>query len=161
MTVNTKTVQGRRRLRFESLDELIAEVRFLTTASCKTLGNWSPGQIFEHLRKWVDVGYEPTSFIAPWYIRYLLVPVMKNAFLTQTMSAGFQPSKRAAMFEPAATVDQQTAGAQLLAALERLKHEPPPLAHPIFGHMAQQEWWSLTARHSELHLSFLLPEGHA
>ncbi len=54
-TINTKQVTGRRVVRYESFDEILADAERLAVVPTRTLGNWSIGQIFSHLAKSSDV----------------------------------------------------------------------------------------------------------
>ena len=48
MAVDTKAVTGRRTLRFDTIDEMLADVERLNQGPVKALGNWSPGQVLKH-----------------------------------------------------------------------------------------------------------------
>jgi len=54
MQLNTKKVPGRREVRYESLDELLVDAKRFSGNDIKTLGNWSQGQIFEHIARSMD-----------------------------------------------------------------------------------------------------------
>ena len=48
--IDTGKVAGRRELHFNSLEDILADVdRLASSREIKTLGNWSAGQIFEHV----------------------------------------------------------------------------------------------------------------
>jgi hypothetical protein len=49
MPVNTAKVDGRRKLDYASLEEVLADADRLSSGPVKVLGNWSAGQIFKHL----------------------------------------------------------------------------------------------------------------
>jgi hypothetical protein len=49
MNVATKTVTDRRKLRFETLDDLLADARQVATGEVTMLGNWTLAQILGHL----------------------------------------------------------------------------------------------------------------
>ena len=46
MPVATAKVEGRRKLDYQSLDEVVADAERLSAGTLTTLGNWSAGQIF-------------------------------------------------------------------------------------------------------------------
>lgn len=54
MTVNTKKVSGRRELRFNSFNDLLAEAERLCAGEVKMLGNWTLAQMFEHIASGVN-----------------------------------------------------------------------------------------------------------
>ena len=43
-------------------------------------------------------------------------------------------------------------------AMQRLQTETRRMPHPAFGPLTADEWERLHCRHSELHLSFLVPD---
>ena len=53
--INTATVKNRRQLHFNSLDEIAAEVeRLAACQQVRTIGNWSSGQVLQHLASTMD-----------------------------------------------------------------------------------------------------------
>lgn len=55
MLLDTKKVTGRRLVRIESFDELLADAERHAAVPTRTLSNWSVGQIYKHLAKASDV----------------------------------------------------------------------------------------------------------
>lgn len=157
MPVDTTKVQGRRELHFNTLDDILADVERLDQGKIRALGNWSPGQILKHLTVPMHWCLDGTSLRAPWYIR-LFVKLMKNRFLTKPMASGFQL--------PASFVKEAVPGetswedglAALRATVQRMKSESQRHPSPVLGELTREQWDQLHCRHSELHLSFLLPE---
>ena len=81
MTVNTAKVTGRRQLRFNSLDDLRAELDRLDGAEVQTIGNWNLGQILKHLAIGLDIPVKGAAgFKIPWYYK-LMAPFMKNKMI--------------------------------------------------------------------------------
>lgn len=147
---------GRRTLKFRSLDDLQQDVNHLLAVPCQTLGNWSLGMIFDHLYRALEVGYVDVGFRAPWVLRKLIIPWVKNSLLTKPMSPGWKLPSRAAKLLPQ-DGDVQELGTRYLQLLDRLRQEPPECPHPVLGYLAHQEWVSFTLRHAEMHLSFVIP----
>lgn len=160
MAVNTAKVSGRRVLRFSDFSDLMADAERVATHPCRQLGNWTVGQTLEHLAISSACPFDgPGKFVAPWYVRYLIIPFIKNSIMTQPMSPGRHLPKAAeAELVPAPNVDPLKGLEHLKRTLERFKSETPHYAHPALGKLAFQEWVALTLRHAELHLSFLVPE---
>ena len=71
MPVNTKTVEGRRKLRFNSIDEIIADLDFLEGKKLKALGNWSVGQILGHLAIGASAGIDGMKMHVPLILRVM------------------------------------------------------------------------------------------
>src|SRR5262245_40050365 len=118
MTVETKTVAGRRTLHFDSLQEVLAEAERLAKGRVRVLGNWSQGKIYQHLATTMDCSIDGWGFSAPWYVR-LLAPLMKKRFLNGPMPAGFKmPSNMKQVLDPEGDVGIE----QGLEALRRAVH---------------------------------------
>lgn len=155
--VDTKKVTSRRKLRFETLDEVLVEAERLARMPIRLLGNWSYGQILEHLATAIDHYYTGLPVKPSWFMRRIMLPLLKNNLLTKGMPAGIPLPKDAAALVPDPT-EIQPALEHLRKAIERLKEESPRKPSPFFGDMAPQEWVALTLRHAELHLSFVVPD---
>lgn len=149
--INTKRVTGRREIRYESLDDLVADTVRLAGPNARMLGNWTPGQIFQHLADTMNssiVGFG-SMFAAP--VRWILRLLMKRRFLTKGLPAGF---KAPAKFLPDATsVDDGLTA--LKKAVARLHEDTTRALHPGFGSLTLDEWTQFHLRHAELHMSFL------
>ncbi len=162
MAVNTASVSGRRQLHFADFSQLLADAEHVAHTPCRTLGNWSVAQILEHLADGVNRPFDGYGgFRASWFLRYLVIPFIKNNILTKPMSPGFQIPKRAAVLLPQSGATPQEALAKLQKALARFATELPRYPHPLLGALALQEWVALTLRHAEMHLSFIIPEEAA
>ena len=160
MTVNTAKVGGRRTLHFADFSELLAEAERLSNAPCRTLGNWTTGEILHHLALAANGAFDGFGgFKAPWIVRYGIIPFIKNRFFTKTMPAGFQLPKRATGILPQPEISPQEGLDRLKQALARFSSEIPQHEHPALGKLAFQEWVALTLRHAELHLSFIIPHA--
>lgn len=157
MSVNTKKVVGRRKLHFDSLDEIAAEAKRLASQDVQLLGNWSLGQIFSHLAISMNRTIDGTDFRPSLFIR-MLGPLMKNRFLKRGVPSGFKmPAKMAADFGPADDATVAAALEELCDAIERFKTDSRRVPHPAFGKMTDQEWYQLHLRHAEMHLGFVVP----
>jgi hypothetical protein len=155
--INTTKVTGRRQLHFGSLDDLAADVERL--AACRrlrTLGNWSAGQIFEHLALTMNKSIDGFGWKMPAVVRVLIRFFFKRRTLTRPMTAGFRlPGRAAEMLPP--PVDTAHGLDSLRRAIRRAQAEDKRSVHPVFGPMTRAEWDQLHCRHAELHLSFLVP----
>jgi hypothetical protein len=157
-TIDTTKVTGRRSLRFASLDDVATDVERLANAKdIRTLGNWSAGQIFQHLANAINHSIDGFGHRLPAMIRFFLRVFFKGRILRKPMSAGFQlpASARADLIPP--PIDLPDGLQSIRAALARLHSETPCQPHPAFGPLTPEEWLQLHCRHSELHLSFLVP----
>src|SRR5262249_645770 len=89
MAVDTKVVTGRRKLRFESLDDILSDLDFLDGKRLKTLGNWSAGQILAHIAIPMNSAIDGLKFFPPWYVR-ILGRLFKKRILHGPAMAGFK-----------------------------------------------------------------------
>ena len=77
MAVETKKVNNRRKLRFETYDDLIADASTLSTYGYQKLGNWSLAQMLDHLTKLhvgsieggIPDGPLPFRIISQWVLK--------------------------------------------------------------------------------------------
>lgn len=156
MAVSTKNVAGRRKLHFESFDELSADLDQLAASPVRCLGNWSLGTICGHLAKSMNQSIDGAPFQAPWLIR-TFAPLLKNRFLTKGLTPGFKMPASAAKVLIPNVADDAAGIAELRAAIARQQRETPRAASPVFGRMTPDEWKQLHFRHAELHLGFVVP----
>lgn len=152
----------RREVHYASLHEFLSEVERLANSRICTLGNWTFPQILDHLARTMQCSFEGFGSQAPWLVRKVLAPLVKNSFLTRPMKAGFRlPKRMASALLPSSEATLPAALEKLRDIVARCEAEVPTAAHPAFGRLASQEWTSLHLRHAELHMSFVVPAGTA
>jgi Protein of unknown function (DUF1569) len=156
MAVDTKHVSGRRTLHFNNHEEVLDEARSLSGKPVRQLGNWSLGQICEHLAVATNSAIDGAAFKPSLVVR-LVGPFLKKRFMKGPLNPGFQLPKNGAAMIPGPT--ETAAGiAALEQAVERLKREPTRKPHGVFGPMTADEWDQILLRHAEMHMSFIVPE---
>jgi hypothetical protein len=156
MPVNTAKVEGRRKVDYKSLHEVVEDADRLSAGQVRTIGNWSPGQIYRHLAIAFNGSIDglPDSF--PWYIR-TVGRLFKKKLLSGAMPSGLKvPPDFAKVVIPPETSTEQGL-AELKAAVARLDREPHRARHPVFGEISKEEWNKVHLNHSNLHMSFLVP----
>ena len=152
----------RRKLRFTSVDDVIAEAERLAGAEregrLKQLGNWTLGQIINHLATWAEFAYcgYPPSVRAPLPVRMIL-RMLRNKILTQGMTPGINIRGIPGGTLGTERVPTEQALPRLRAALETLRQTCPPGPNPVFGRMSHDQWIALNLRHAELHFGYLVP----
>lgn len=157
MPVDTAKVQGRRVLKFNSLDDILADVERLNQSKLRALGNWSPGQILKHVSINMIWCLDGAPVTAPWFVR-LIGWLVKNRFLTKPMSAGFTLPKATADHLVPGETSWEDGVQAIRTAIGRLKAESQRHRSPFLGELTREQWDQLHCRHCELHLSFLIPE---
>ncbi len=154
--VETTRVAGRRTLRFQSYDDILADARAMNAQSTRSLGNWSLGQICEHLAKAMEYAVDGAPFKASWLFR-VVGPLIKRRILTRPMKPGFRLPKSASMYLPQNT-DAEAGIARLEKAIARYLQTPQLEPHVIFGPLTRDEYDQLNFRHAEMHLSLIVPD---
>src|SRR5580658_10196199 len=100
MPVNTAKVIGRRQLKFNTLDDILADVERLAQGNVRALGNWSPGQNLEHLAIVINGSLDGIDVRASIFMR-LVARMFRKRMLKMRMPAGFQlPRSAAALLPP-------------------------------------------------------------
>jgi len=156
--VETRQVRGRCRRRFDSFDEILDEVRSLAARPTRQLGNWSLGQICQHL----GVSMEQCTsadrlFPVPLGLR-ILGRLVRGRVLKKGLPSGFKlpPEGAALLVPPQVSLEEGLSTLkQGMAALSRTSRRT---AHPVFGALDVDEWHQFHLRHAEMHLSFIVPE---
>jgi hypothetical protein len=159
--VDTAKVAERRLLRFESIDQMVAEADKLVAAEkagqLKQVGNWTLGQAIGHLAACSEFGYNGYPPLkVPFLIRGIL-KLQKKKFIRGPMKAGVHiPGVKGGTLaiDP---VPLDEAVERFHRVSERIKNEAPPHPSPAIGRLTHEESIALTLRHAELHLGFFVP----
>lgn len=156
--IDTCKVAERRQLHFNSLDDIGADVeRLAKSREIRALGNWSPGQVFQHVANVMNKCIDGFAFRPPAIIRFVVRCFFKRRFLTKPMAPGFKlPAAAASELIPPATT-QEAGLDSIRRALARLQTETIRVPSPVLGPLTVEQWNQLHCRHAELHLSFLVP----
>lgn len=159
-TVNTRK-GAHRTPRLESLDALEAELdrieSALSAGMTRTTGNWSVGQICEHLGKFVRCSYDGFDGQAPWVVRVVATALFKRSAMGEgAMPRGLQLPKKAASMLPAPAVSDAEGMALLRGQLARIRAgEQMTCPSPIFGSLTHEQWVHLHLKHAAMHLGFV------
>jgi hypothetical protein len=147
---------GRRELRFETLDRVMPDVDRLI-AGYRALGNWSLGQVCNHLSGALVNSVEGFPVKAPWVVRATIGRWKRKEFLAaQSMPEGIRLPET---LRPKPSLDDRAEAEALRAALRLFAaHTGPTADHPFFGPMTRDQWDRLHRVHCAHHLSFLLPD---
>lgn len=158
--IDTAKVTDRRHLRFNTPDELLADVQRLVaaekTGTLRHTGNWTLGQTLGHLAFWVNTAYDGHPLKPPWFIK-LILRLRKKRFLTRGMPTGVRIPKveGGTLATDALPVDEGLV--RFTKAWDRMKSQPPTQPNIIFGPLTHDEWITLNLGHAALHLSFQHP----
>ena len=151
MSINTRKVEGRREVRYKSLDDLLEDARRCAADGSTTIGNWSISQIYQHLTDVLHAGidgFPPSGF---WLLRLIARMFFKNKMLTDGLEPGFKNPR----LKPA-DIPIADALAQFVTAIERFQANPERAAHPWWGVFTSEQAVQFQMRHAELHMSFIV-----
>jgi hypothetical protein len=159
--VDTGKVADRRILRFESIDQVLAEVDRLAEAEragrLKRVGNWTLGQALGHLAAWIEFGYTSYPLRPPFFIRWFL-RLQKRKFLYGPMRPGLKIPGVEGGTLATGPMPLDEALERFRKAMGRLKAEAPTVVSPALGRLNHEESIAINLRHAELHLGFLIPQ---
>jgi hypothetical protein len=146
---------ARRPLKFETLGEVMPDVDRLLEGHT-TVGNWTLGQICNHLSESVMYTIDGFPDKAPWVIRRTIGPILTRRMLrTNRMPEGVRTPKR---YQPRPGVDARAEAEALRASLRLLASNPGPFAeHPFAGPLSRADWDRFHCVHFAHHLSFAVP----
>jgi hypothetical protein len=158
--VETAKVAARRKLRFNSVDEVLLEADRLVAAQQQgrlaQLGNWTLGQTFNHIAGWAEFSYAQCPLKTPFVIR-LILWLRKRDMLYGSMPAGVKIPGVAGGTLVTELVSLEEGLDRLRVAFQRLKMEPPTHPSPALGKLTHKEAIAINLRHAELHLGFFAP----
>ncbi len=163
--VDTKSA-NRRSLRFESLDEVVADIDAIEASikagTLSSSGNWSAGEVCDHLRKFFEFAIDGFPSKAPAPMRWIARLILKKRATSsdEPFPAGFKLPKSASALFPTPGLDDATSINALRTQIGRVQSgaeftQPSPLLGPL----THDEWMVMQLKHFSLHLSFLHPGG--
>ncbi|MCG8649438.1 MAG: DUF1569 domain-containing protein [Pirellulales bacterium] len=147
---------SRRDVHYDNYDELLSDVEQLAAGPTRTVGNWSFGQILDHLAKSGTTMIDGGNFLAPAPVRFLMGLLMKKKFTTKSLPSGFKIPKAATDILPE-EVSVEEGLNRFRQAISRAATESRRGLHPVLGRLSKHEWDMFMLRHSELHMSFVHP----
>jgi hypothetical protein len=145
----------RRRVQYASLDDIVTDAQRAVQSKAATTGNWSLGQIIEHLATAHDKMIDGFGFSAPWPVQTVGRIFFKKRVLTKGLTPGFKLNPKAAAVLVPGETDSVAALEHLRKSVARLKTEQKRSAHPFLGPLNVDECNQMCLRHAELHMSFV------
>jgi len=145
----------RRKPKFESYEDIIREIEELEKIGYSRLGNWSLGQICEHLGFYFKGSLEGFEFKAPWIIRILV----GKPFRWWLMRREGYPdnSQTVPQSVPPENVDDHEAVMKIKELLSRLSSAKELHPSGLFGELTLDQWRMMHLHHAGHHLGFLVP----
>lgn len=147
--------KARRTVSYTSLQEIADDAQRLHAAGAPTTGNWSQGQIYDHLARLMDGSLDGFDFTAAWPLRKISKWIFKPLIFKKGMPAGFKLKGDAGRVLLPDPVADQAGLDHLLQAIYRLQNESQRHPSPVLEELTREEWDLLHRRHAELHMSFI------
>jgi hypothetical protein len=120
------------------------------------VGNWSLGQVCNHLAGGIILSVDGFPTKAPWVLRKTVGPIVwKRVSTSGRMPEGVKIPEG---FEPKPDLDDRAEVEALRAAIQAFgMHTGPLAAHPFFGPLSHKDWERFHLIHAAHHLSYVLP----
>jgi hypothetical protein len=146
----------RRELSFERLEQVMPEVDRLLDGGYDRAGQWSLGQICQHLSRTFRSTIEPEPRGAPRVIRATLGSwLFRHMVRTGRMKSGV-PGPRG--FMPDTAVEDRAGAEELRDMIPQfLERLPQTFDHPFFGRVSRDDFLRLQCVHCAHHLSYAIP----
>jgi hypothetical protein len=149
-------VSERRALDYNRVDAIMTDVERLL-AGHKTVGNWTLGQILDHLARSIRLTLRPLRVESPPAPSTPEQDAARQAFFqNRSIPSGREiPTPR---IVPDPNADPFASAEALRTVLEHLiMHESPFPSHPLLGPLNHDEWIHFHCIHCAHHLSFAAP----
>lgn len=148
----------RRALRFANLTEAVADARQLQKTNYERAGNWSLGEVIDHLNKTLLMAIETPTFKGPPAI---IRPLLKW-FIYGKMKRGDVIKFRASapkllLPDDDKDLEESLAEFERLTSLVESGEAQLLPTHPFFGKFSRDDWLIMQRWHAAHHLSFLIP----
>jgi hypothetical protein len=147
-------IPTRRNIQFHDFDQVAADIGDLQAKGYQRCGNWTLGQICDHLAIFMRGSVDGFSWTMPWIFRVTIGRFFLQRILRQKkMAAGVRVPK---VFLPGESADDVASVESLLQLVRRYQDHTGPMApSPFSGELSRQEWDQLHLIHAAHHLSFL------
>lgn len=153
-------------MRYGSLDDVMADADRVVAAEsagqARALGNWTPGQVMQHIARFMGCSLDGFPGELPWIWRVLgrgMRLVLGGRLLAKAPPAGFRLPEGTA-FLPDEGVSAAEGARDLAAVIDRVRAGDRFIpASPLLGKLTREQWIELHCRHAELHMSFVAIDG--
>lgn len=90
LAVDTRKVKGRRTVRYDSFEDVVADAEQLAAIDVESLGNWSLGQTLAHLGAAMEGSISGKPFMVPMWLRVLGRIYLRRRLVYGPFPPGFQ-----------------------------------------------------------------------
>lgn len=136
------------------MTDILADVDAMSDVETRHLGDWTPAQIIDHVRRLIRVSHSGARFKVPLPIR-VMARLMKSRVLSSPMKPGLQTVPD---LEPPAEISLDDAVAAFREEI-RVARQPGAMSRPspLLGPMTHEQWEQVHCRHAEHHFGFIVP----
>jgi len=154
----SRTTPQRRRTKYRGYELLLEDAERIAASHYVTVGNWTYGQILDHLARSFAASIDGVGVLLPWPVRLVGGCLFKGRLLNKMLPSGYQfPDGKDSRLAPDPDVDVESGLEALRKACHRCKSEHERSMHPLLGNLDRAEWDRFNLRHAELHMSFVVP----
>lgn len=158
MAVKSAEVQGRRKLRFKSFDEILSDAHQANAAGYVPLGNWSLGKALKHLGTAMHGSIDGVPFPVSTRVRILGRLIYRPVILYWRFPAGAKlPKSAERALVPTDDITFEEGMESLQKGIEQLSRDSRRVPHPVIGKLSVAQWNRFHLQHAALHLSFFVP----
>jgi len=154
---------GRRKLTFNTLDDILGEARSFAGRELATRGNWTAAENIDHVALGIEGsvhGFKPAKVGLPMkLVVRTIVKIAPSMFLDKPFNPGIKlPPGALDALSPRAGVSLDDAMQRLEQAIADAKTQGMHDVSPIAGKLTDDQWRRLHCRHAELHFSMIDPQ---
>ena len=146
-----------RELHFDDLNAAVREAELLLSSGYSRNGQWSLGQICQHL---ILVQDPSVDGYPKWMSLFAFLRPLMRRWLLPKLLSGDSPRgiRTASAFMPPADTDDVAEVAKFRDSVAKLlQHDGDYAPHPAFGRMTREQILEIHCSHAAHHLRFLVP----
>ncbi len=146
----------RRKLDFKTFNDLKNDLNLLSQSRYDRAGNWSLGQVCDHIAIFLDKSMDGFNLVLPLPLR-----MMGGFARWSTLKFRWIPSgyKAPDILLPLDVSSDPQGIERLQKSIQRYESFNQPLhPSPLFGKVSRQQWDQLHLIHAAHHFSFLIPQ---
>ncbi len=137
--------------------DILADVESLASGPIRAAGNWSPGQIVQHLAEYMIQSIDGFVLLAPERQRRIASRRLDD-MLTNGFPPGIALEGEMACYLPDEVATLDAALNTLRAVVTRIATEQMTAVHPFLDALDHEQWIRFHCRHAERHLCLLHPD---
>jgi hypothetical protein len=156
--VKTSRVTDRRELRFSSAQEILDDVEYLDSGDPpRTTGNWTGGQIVEHVTRLIDCSIDGFPVAKGPLLMRVVGRLTRRRVIVNPLQPGLIFSRKFDFLAPGQSITWEEAVEHMRETMMRLSAERMSALHPLLGRLTHEQWEQFHCRHAEMHFSFMHP----